>query len=86
YPLAERIAHAPDANAPNDLIAKVEARLREKPDDGQGWAVIAPVYLSMGRAADAANAFTRAMELLGETPDRLLGLAKATIFASNGTV
>lgn len=85
-PLAERLASAPNPAAPNDMIAKVEARLREKPDDGQGWAVIAPVYLSMGRAPDAANAFARAISLLGETPERLLGLAKSNVMANNGMV
>lgn len=85
-PLAERLASAPNPAAPNDMIAKVEARLREKPDDGQGWAVIAPVYLSMGRAPDAANAFARAISLLGESTERLLGLAKANIMANNGMV
>ncbi|MEQ1697889.1 MAG: c-type cytochrome biogenesis protein CcmI [Hyphomicrobiaceae bacterium] len=85
-PLAERLASPPNAAAPNDMIAKVEARLREKPDDGQGWAVIAPVYLSMGRAPDAANAFARAISLLGESPERLLGLAKANVMANNGMV
>ncbi len=85
-PLAERLASAPNAASPNDMIAKVEARLREKPDDGQGWAVIAPVYLAMGRAPDAANAFARALTLLGETPERLLGLAKANVMANNGMV
>jgi len=85
-PLAERLAEAPNTTAPNDLIAKVEARLREKPDDGQGWAVLAPVYLSMGRAPDAAIAFARAITLIGETPERLLGLAKANVMANNGIV
>lgn len=85
-PLAERLASAPNAAAPNDMIAKVEARLRDHPDDGQGWAVIAPVYLSMGRAPDAANAFARTITLLGETPERLLGLAKANVVANNGMV
>ena len=85
-PLAERLASAPNAAAPIDMIAKVEARLREKPDDGQGWAVIAPVYLSMGRAPDAAIAFARAISLLGENPERLLGLAKANVMANNGMV
>jgi len=85
-PLAERLAEAPNTTAPNDLIAKVEARLREKPDDGQGWAVLAPVYLSMGRAPDAAIAFARAITLVGETPERLLGLAKANVMANNGIV
>ena len=85
-PLAARLSAPPDPNAPIDMIAKVEARLREKPADAQGWAVIAPVYLSMGRAPDAANAFARAISLAGETPDRLLGLAKSNIMANNGIV
>ena len=85
-PLESRLAEAPDAAVPNDMIAKVEAHLREKPDDGQGWAVIAPVYLAQGRAPDAALAFARAIQLVGETPERLSGLAKANLMASNGIV
>jgi cytochrome c-type biogenesis protein CcmH len=38
------------------MIAKVEDRLREAPGDGTGWEVIAPVYLKLGRFADAAAA------------------------------
>ena len=85
-PLADRLAETPDVAAPDDMIAKVEARLREKPEDGQGWAVIAPVYLAQGRAAEAATAFARAIALVGENPDRLTGLAKANIIANNGIV
>ena len=43
-----------------DLIAKVEARLREHPEDGEGWDVIAPVYFKLGRFRDAADAYARA--------------------------
>lgn len=86
-PLAERIATMPTREAaPEDLIAKVEARLREKPDDGAGWEVIAPVYLSTGRPMDAAQAFSRAISLLGENPERLLGLAKANVMLERGIV
>src|ERR1700758_2939022 len=44
-PLAARIAvahsHAPLA----DLLAQVEARLQQHPEDGRGWEVVAPVYM-----------------------------------------
>jgi cytochrome c-type biogenesis protein CcmH len=74
-------------NAPIEaLIAKVEDRLREHPEDGMGWDVIAPVYLSVGRYADAADAFSQAMRLLGESPKRLMGFAKASVLAGNGIV
>ena len=58
-PLSERIATASDTMKPNDLVAKVEARLRDHPDDGTGWDVIAPVYYAMGRYADAAAAYSK---------------------------
>ena len=68
------------------LIAQVEARLQSHPEDGQGWDVIAPVYLRQGRFVDAAQAFQRAIRLLGESPRRLAGLGEATVFAANGVV
>lgn len=85
-PLDARIAMpAGEANV-NDLVAKVEARLREHPEDGQGWEVIAPVYLRQQRYADAAVAYAQSMRLLGETPKRLAGFAESSILASDGVV
>jgi cytochrome c-type biogenesis protein CcmH len=69
-----------------DLIARVEARLREVPDDGQGWEVLAPVYAKQGRHADAIRAYARAIELLGENRARLRGLAEAHLALNNGIV
>jgi cytochrome c-type biogenesis protein CcmH len=85
-PLASRL----QANLRNasfgELIAKVEAQLREHPDDVRGWDVIAPVYLRIGRYEDAADAFRRAIALKGETETRLMGLADATVAAKGGIV
>ncbi len=85
-PLSERIAAATDANRPNDLVAKVEERLREHPEDGTGWDVIAPVYYAMGRYNDAATAYQNALRLIGESPRRLQGFANARIRIENGIV
>lgn len=85
-PLSERLARAENTRNPNDLIAKVEQRLREHPDDGTGWSVIAPVYYAMGRYPDAATAYANAMRLVGETPERLQGFANARIRVENGIV
>lgn len=86
-PFAERLAATPlDGSPINELIERVEARLREHPGDGQGWDVIAPVYLRMERFHDAAGAYERAIALLGETPRRLAGVAEAKIMAANGVV
>lgn len=85
-PFKERLAAAPEKSTAGDLIAKVEERLRQEPNDGKGWDVIAPVYVAQGRYQDAVEAFANAMRLLGETPKRLEGLAMADIRAANGLV
>lgn len=85
-PLADRISAKVDVAKPNDLVAKVEARLREHPDDGTGWDVIAPVYYAMGRYQDAATAFRNALNLVGESVPRLQGFADSRIRVENGIV
>lgn len=85
-PLAARGGAPVEKASVAELIAKVEKRLREQPADGQGWDVIAPVYARLERHAEAADAYRRAMALLGETPDRLSGYVEAAILANNGIV
>ncbi|MBN9248385.1 MAG: c-type cytochrome biogenesis protein CcmI [Hyphomicrobium sp.] len=85
-PLSDRLATATDSNKPNDLIAKVEERLREHPEDGMGWDVIAPVYYATGQYAGAATAYQNAIRLIGETPRRLQGFANARIHIENGVI
>jgi cytochrome c-type biogenesis protein CcmH len=81
------IAAAPTADTDiANLIQKVETRLRERPDDGQGWDVIAPVYFKLERFNEAANAYARAAAVLGETTNRLAGFAESTVLAANGIV
>lgn len=70
----------------DQLVAQVEARLREHPEDGRGWDVIAPVYLRLERHDEAAQAFSRAIRLLGEDVKRLQGFAEATILSRGGIV
>ncbi len=85
-PLEARRNVSPEQSTVADLIGKVEARLAAKPDDGQGWAVIAPVYMRVNRFADAANAFSRANALLGEKPQYVMGFAEATMLDNDGMV
>lgn len=86
HPFAERKTADGGAGSVVDLIARVEERLREHPEDGRGWDVIAPIYLRLGRYADAAHAFAEANRLEGEQVKRLLGFAEATLLAENGIV
>ena len=44
-------------------LAKLRARLKENPDEYEGWLLLARSNLSLGRYEEAANAFGRAAEL-----------------------
>lgn len=68
------------------LVKRVEERLRAHPEDGQGWDVIAPVYMRLRRYSDAAAAFKHAIRLQGEDTNRLVGYAEARVLANNGIV
>jgi cytochrome c-type biogenesis protein CcmH len=85
-PFAQRVS-VPVENADlSVMVAKVEARLSDHPDDGLGWGTIAPIYLSMGRYDDAIKAYGNALRLLGETADLRSGLGEAKMAAADGIV
>ncbi|MCB1504700.1 MAG: c-type cytochrome biogenesis protein CcmI [Hyphomicrobiaceae bacterium] len=85
-PFAERMAHGRPGKSIDELIGMVEARLKEKPDDGKGWEVIAPVYMKQQRFEDGARAYANAIRFLGETPERISGFAEAIVLANNGLI
>lgn len=81
-PLAERTDVAAQSIDLDGAIASIEKALAAKPDDLRGWTVIAPAYLEMGRYADAAKAYRKAIEQGGATPDLQTSLAEALLFAA----
>ncbi|PRD45998.1 c-type cytochrome biogenesis protein CcmI [Phyllobacterium phragmitis] len=85
-PLAERMTRNPADGSVGELIARAEAHLAQNPDDGQGWDVLAPVYLRLGRPEDAVNAYRNAIRLQGETAERALGLGEALATVAGGTI
>jgi cytochrome c-type biogenesis protein CcmH len=85
-PLAARLQDPASATNVAALVARVEARLRTHPNEGQGWDVIAPVYLSMQRYEDAAEAYSQAIRLLGASAKRLSGYGQALVLEKGGVV
>ncbi len=85
-PLAERLSESPDANSVDELVARAEAHLAQNPDDVRGWDVLAPIYMRLGRASDAVNAYRSSIRLGGENFARILGLAEGLTALSGGTV
>ncbi len=85
-PFAAVAAKDPQVSGVEELVAKVEARLRDFPQEGEGWDVVAPVYLRLRRFDDAVVAYRKAILLVGETPKRLSGFADSLIGASGGVI
>jgi cytochrome c-type biogenesis protein CcmH len=69
-----------------ELVARLERRLRENPEDLRGWKIIAPIYLQLGRYDAAIEAYGRSMQLEGRTAFGLAGLAEALTLSSEGVV
>ncbi len=67
-------------------VARIEAHLAAHPDDGRGFEVIAPYYLSAGRYDEAIHAREEALRLLGENAERQDALGEAFVVAAQGRV
>lgn len=85
-PLADRLSDNPDRGSVDELIVRAEAHLAKNPDDARGWDVLAPIYMRLGRPADAVNAYRSSMRIDGENFPRLLGLAEGLAAVSGGTI
>jgi len=69
-----------------DLIEGIEKRLKENPDDLEGWQVLSQTYLTLGRYADAQKGYRQVLRLGGETAHAYASLADATALASGGQI
>jgi cytochrome c-type biogenesis protein CcmH/NrfG len=51
------------------MVGRLEQRLQQNPEDGEGWKRLGRSYMVMGRHADAVTAYTKAAELLPDDSD-----------------
>lgn len=85
-PRAERLVAQSGQPDLQVLIARTEDHLQENPQDGQGWAVIAPVYMRTGQFDKARRAYANALQQYSDNTELMVGWAEASIFANNGQV
>ncbi|PSC04509.1 c-type cytochrome biogenesis protein CcmI [Alsobacter soli] len=76
---------APDMSM-GQALARIEEHLAKNPNDGRGQEVVGPVYMSMGRFADAERAFAAAIRILGDSPHRWESLGEAQVAQADGIV
>jgi cytochrome c-type biogenesis protein CcmH len=86
-PLAERMQQQANRNRSiASMVSQVEAHLERNPDDARGYEVLAPVYLRLGRFADAVSARRKVIALSGDSAERQSDLGEAITAAANGIV
>lgn len=59
------------------MVARLETRLRESPDDGEGWLLLGRSYAVLGRPQEAVEALGMARRLLDDAPEALVEYAEA---------
>jgi cytochrome c-type biogenesis protein CcmH len=59
------------------LVEKLAQRMKSRPDDGEGWALLARSYTALGRFPEAADAYARADALMPDNPTLLVDYADA---------
>ena len=85
-PLAERILPDPARVQIASFIEQIETRLAGNPDDARGLELLAPLYLRVGRNADAASIIARLITVAGSSPERQADLGEALTAAHEGIV
>lgn len=77
--------HAENAGAMNDMVANLEARLAEDPNDLRGWQMLGRTYLITGEPEKAVGAYERALAATNEAEkgELKLQLAEALILTEN---
>jgi len=69
-----------------EMVARLQARLKEQPDDAGGWVTLGNTFMSMKRFGDAVEAFSRAHALIGDDPRLLVRYADALAMAAGGRI
>ena len=86
--VAEAPAAAADPQAAEvaSLVAQLEARMAERPQDPVGWRLLGRAQGSLGRWGESARSYARAVAAGGADGETLSGWAEALIFAAGGAV
>ena len=85
-PLQARLEKNPNESSLEELILRAERHLAANPSDARGWAVVAPIYLRIGRSADSVIAYENAIRLSEPSAALQAGLGEALATRSQGLV
>lgn len=67
-----------------EMLAKLEQKLKENPEDPEGWFMLGRVYQSLNRYADAVKAYEKLAALTDNHPQALIALADSLAMVQGG--
>mgnify|MGYP000853808291 CR=1 FL=1 len=85
-PFATRPKEAPVPPQVLEAVAKLEATLKDNPDDAGGWGLLAQTYGAMNRPADAVDAWRQVLRLSPDDAAVKGTLGEALTVAADGVV
>lgn len=74
------------ASDPATAIAELEAKLKNNPNDAQGWQMLGWSLMQTGKYAEAAQAYARATQIDPKNADYWSSLGEARVLAGSGDV
>lgn len=78
--------HASGAGQIEAMVGQLEQRLKDKPDDAEGWSMLGRSYSALGRYADSVSAFKRVTTMRPQDAQAYADLADATAMAAGRTL
>ena len=78
-------ADHPVADVPA-MIGQLEAKMKQTPNDAEGWRMLGWSYMQTGRNADAAKAYGRAAALVPANAEYLSAQGEALVLGAQGKV
>jgi len=82
-PAQSEAAAGPDVAA---MVAKLEKRLQDQPDDPKGWLMLGRSYLTLNRLDEAIVAYDHAHQLDSRSADAAMGLGEAMSLRAGGDI
>ena len=70
----------------DEMIALIKQRLRDNPEDAQGWFLLGRTLMSQQKVDQAVTAYQRTYDLVGEDPGVMFSLADALAMQQEGVM
>ena len=75
-------AHSDQQGQMDELVASLQQRMSENPDDAEGWLILGRSLKTMQRYAEAETALSNANRLVPDNPSIMVELAETMLFTS----